>query len=110
MDAQQIINLVTKNASAIQALTSSDSKIDAVIKLIKANSSNTGLAGAIGALGSLFGGKKNTDISALVTTALTMLKGQDLNSSNIANLVSTALKGNANANTALTTIINMIKK
>lgn len=110
MDAQQIIALVTKNASTIQALATSDSKIDAVINLIKANSGSTGLGAAIGAIGSLFGGKKNADISALVTTALTMLKGQDLNGSNVANIVSTALKGNSAASTAVSTIINMIKK
>lgn len=114
MDAQTIINLVTKNAPAIKALATSDSKLDAVIDLIKANSTGaTGIMGAIGALGSLFGGKKNTDISALVTTALTMLKGQDLsnlNSSNMGNILAGVLKGNSGAGNAVETIINMIKK
>lgn len=110
MDAQQIINLVTKNASSITALSSTDSRLDSVIKLIKANSGNTGIAGAISAIGSLFGGKKTTDVSSLVVTALTLLKGQNLDTSNISSIISTALKGNSNASSVVTTIINMIKK
>ena len=112
MDAQSIINLVTKNASAISALSSTDSKLESVIKLIKANSSSKtgGLAGAIGALGGLLGKNKGNDISSLVITALTLLQGKDLNSSNISSIVSAALKGNSSANSVVTTILNMIKK
>lgn len=111
MDAQSIINLVTKNAASISALSSTDSKLETVIKLIKANSSKTGgLAGAIGAIGGLLGKNKNTDISSLVITALTLLKGKDLNSAGISSIVSSALKGNSSANSVVTTILNLIRK